>query len=267
MMRNRPFARGHAATAASPIRRRGPFSRDELDLFLPLHGYWERRERRPLGGAGDPDYHLCVQIADAVEFAENESHRWWLPYAYLEGTTDWRTRDVADLDDLFLQVRTSAGLEPEDALKLAHQAGDVRLPCRWRGGSPTIAASFEDTARAAWLANHRRGGDEQLLTTWVWLCTAYFEVPWDATPCTWCGEPYALTSAMAHVAGRVLGREVARDDLGHIYGKAGVGGSAFGLQLVANEFACGLFGDDACDGCPLIEGCSSFNEKRFPYER
>lgn len=265
MMRNRPFARGHAATAASPIRRRGPFSRDELDLFLPLHGYWERRERRPLGGAGDLDYQLCVQIADAVEFAEDESHRWWLPHAYLEHTTDWRTSDVLDLDDLFQQVRTSAGLEPEDALKLAQRAGALRLPCRWRGGSPTIAAGFEDAARGAWLANHRRGGDEQLLTTWVWLCAAYLEVPWDATPCTWCGEPYALTSAMAHVAGRVVGRTVVRDNLGHLYGHAGVGGSAFALQLVATGQDCGLGGPERCEECPLIEGCAAFETADFPF--
>ncbi len=260
------FARGPVTTAPMAAGARRPFYREELNRFVPLQEYWERRERRALEGAGGLDYGLCVQVADAVEFAKDESRRWWLPYAYIDKVTDWRDRDAQDLDALFERVRTETGLDPDEALQLSHRAGDIQLPWYWRGGSPTIAAGFEDTARGAWLANHRRGRDEQHLTAWVWLCAAYLDVPWDATPCTWCGEPYPLTSAMAHVAGRVVGREVARDDLGHIYGKAGVGGAAFALQMVANEFACGLFGDDACRDCPLVEGCTSCQRADFPFE-
>lgn len=265
-MSGRRFSRGNVATAPRPYRPYRPFGREELDRFLPLHQYWERRERRSLNGASDLNHGLCVQIADAVEFGRDGS-RLWLPYAFVDRVTDWRDKDVNELDAVFESVRSRTGLDPEDAVRLARMAGDIQLPWYWRGGSPTVAAGLADTAKGAWWANSRRGRDEQHLTTWVWLCTAYFDVPWDATPCTWCGEPYPLTSAMAHVAGRVVGREVTRDDLGHIYGNAGVGGSAFGLQLIANAHACGLFGDDSCEGCPLIEGCSSFKEKRFPYEQ
>ncbi|TLM85174.1 MAG: hypothetical protein FDZ75_07360, partial [Actinobacteria bacterium] len=145
-MSGRRFSRGGVATAPRPYRSHRPFTREELDRFLPLHDHWEHRERRSLNGAGDLDHGLCVQIADAVEF-DRDGSRLWLPYAYVDRVTEWRDKDVLELDALFERVRADTGFEPEDAVSLARRAGDIQLRWHWRGGSPTIAAGLADTAK------------------------------------------------------------------------------------------------------------------------
>lgn len=184
--------------------------------------------------------------------------------------SDFANLDVGEVDGV-LRAAASVGVDTDAAIGITLEANSWRYDPSWRLGSPVLAASLSTSLEDLWLNNHRGGREPAGLTTWGWLVGALYDVEWQPTWCTWTSQQVPLSSAMAHVASRVVGHPVTPGYLRRLYGHATIGSAAFALQLVAHEFRCGLCGPEQCcwggpsHVCPLIDACVAYKRERFPY--
>ncbi|MHB1323476.1 MAG: hypothetical protein ACYCXZ_03905 [Coriobacteriia bacterium] len=221
----------------------------------------------PCEQGGSLDYAICEQIADAEQYAADPDSPIWLHHARLGLLRAWLETDIQDHTDEGFTAVQASGIDLDVAMELAFLANWWLMGHSWRLESPTRAGMLESHSKSAWLNNVGGGAVASGLTMWTWLVGALLDVDWQPLPCTWSSEQVPRSAAMAHVAGRVVGRSVRPAFLNRLYGE--LGSAAFGLQLVSTQWSCGLGERSLCHGkgtpCPLIGGCHAYAVGEFPY--
>lgn len=261
------FARGVGGVARRSDGRASEPKGSDINRLLPLRGWWDRRTRGEVSSDESTLFGIAVQVADATEFAANESHADWAAYNLMESSFAWSRTDIRDIDGA-LDAASAAGIDTDAAWRLLTAANLVWF--EWRQSRfPTDAARRATHLKHLWAENILRAGEPAGATMLGWLGAAWWDVPWDVVPCTWSNEQVPVSSAMVHVASRVIGRRVRRSYLSYLYGHPGIGSSAFALQMVATAFRCGLGGRGYCHGdegspCPLVATCAAYSGGRFP---
>lgn len=264
---NRPFSRAVGSKAALGVNPSTHPSGADRQRLEPLRSWWNGRTRLPTAHVEAMDYRICAQIADAVIYVKDPRDDAWLHYARLSRLPGWQSIDIQHPDDVVAAAQ-AAGIDVDSAMGVVMEANVWLMAHPWKLDSPTLAAAMESRAKAAWVHNCPAGTSEAGLVMWVWLTAALLDLDWDVTPCTWAArEQVPRSAAMAHVAGRVIGRSVRPGYLNRLLGE--LGSCAFALQLVATQWQCGLGSHRLCQGdgapCPLVGTCHAYAERVFPF--